>query len=440
MKLFGTDGVRGVVDTFITHDLIVGVGKGLAKYILDEDLEKKVVLAKDTRTSSDFVLHSLLGILTSYGIDCYVVGIAPTGCVSYLINAVKKFSCGLMITASHSPAEYNGIKIFNKHGLKLSDIEEKTIEENYNFKNNIPKNKGKVIFADYLIDLYLDNIYKNASNFEDYTIVVDSANGANYYLGPVVYTQLGAKVIAVGSDKDGIINKDCGAEHVENVVRYVKEHHCDLGFAFDGDADRLRVVLKDGTILDGDDLLYVFAKHYKENNLFNNPVIVGTVMTNGGLEKALNKIGVELVRVDVGDKNVINYIHENNLQLGSEPSGHFCNFDINSSCDALLNSVIFTRIYQSYNGNIKKILKQFVKHKQTNKKISLTDNLLNNLITNSKLANEINDIKEKYQNLARIVVRPSGTEPVCRIMVESEKGDKNKQIMKQLKEIIKKYL
>lgn len=440
MKLFGTDGIRGIVDTFVTYDLIVKVGKSLAKYIIDERLEKKVLLAKDTRISGDCFLHAILGVLSNAGIDCYVVGIAPTGCVSYLVKD-SSYSLGLMITASHSPANYNGIKIFNNKGLKLSDTEEEIIENNYKLDFEISaQQKGKIVFDESLVDDYLDNIYKNADNFENYTIAVDSANGANYYLGPLVYTQLGASVISVGSNKNGVINGGCGAQHVENVVKYVLDNSCNLGFAFDGDADRLRVVLKNGKVLDGDDLIYIFAKYYVENNLFRKPVIVGTVMTNGGLEKALNKIGVELVRVDVGDKNVINYIYENNLQLGSEPSGHFCNLDVNSSCDALLNSVIFTKIFKYFNENIEEVLSEFTRFSQSNDKVYLTDNLLEQLLSDGNLMAEIKDIKLKYENVARIVVRPSGTEPICRIMVESETGEKNDEIMKLLKEAIKKYL
>ncbi len=440
MKLFGTDGIRGIVNTFITHDLINKVGKSLAKYIIDEGLEKKVLLAKDTRQSGDCILHALLGVLSNSGIDCFVVGIAPTGCVSYLVKD-SIYSFGIMITASHSPANYNGIKIFNNKGLKLSDSEEKKLEKNYKLNiDSSSTDKGKIIFDESLVDSYLDNVYKNASNFENLTIAVDSANGANYYYGPLVYTQLCANVIAVGSDKNGVINGGCGAEHVENIVKCVLDNSCDIGFAFDGDADRLRVVLKHGKVLDGDDLLYVFAKFYTENNYFKKPIMVGTVMTNGGLEKALNKLGVKLIRVDVGDKNVINHIYENNLQLGGEPSGHFCNLDVNSSCDALLNSVIFTKIFKHYNGNIDIILDEFTKFSQSNEKIDITDNLLNQLDSNSKLMAEIDDIKLKYENVARIVVRPSGTEPICRVMVESETGEKNNIIMNQLKEIIKKYL
>lgn len=431
MKLFGTDGIRGEVGDFITHDLVVGVSKSIVKYIYENNLNKKILIGYDTRKSAPMLMHTLCGVLVNYGIDCDIVGVVPTACIS-LLSKNSNYALGIMLTASHNPAHYNGLKVFNNLGLKISDKEEQELENNFNSTIEVAVNCfGVVRYREQLVDKYLDSIYKVAVNLEGVRVALDCANGANHYLAPLVYRQLRADVIPIHCNKNNEINNECGAEHIEKLQHLVQESNCDFGFAFDGDADRLRVVLKSGKVLDGDDVLYLFTRYFKDIKQFNRAIVVGTQMTNTGVIAAIKKLGIDVVRVAVGDKNIIHHLHDNELLLGGESSGHTCVYSYNPSCDALLNSIIFTKLYQFY-GGVEEVLKEVDKVPQLHYKIKLKT-LNTKFETGGSLKELFDNFAKEYEGKARVFIRPSGTEDVYRVLIESVSERENNRILSKIK-------
>ena len=438
MEYFGTDGIRGVVNKNMTSELAYKVGYAIGKSIILHGLTKKVIIGHDTRLSSDLLQYSLSCGLMDMGIDCYMIGIVPTACVSYLAK-VEDFGYAVMITASHNTWDMNGIKVINRFGYKCNELEEQELENNI---ESIPyiytEKKGKIYEANRLVDQYIEHIYSTINiNLSDMNIALDLANGSNYALAPTVFKKYGANIVCVGADNDGKnINNNCGAQHIELLQNQVLEHHCDIGFAFDGDADRLRVVLKDGQCLDGDDILYIFAKYLNKNNKLLSSNVVGTIMTNDGLDIALQKIDVMLTRVDVGDKNVIDRLSSSGYILGGEPSGHIANLGYNTTCDALMNALFLLQIIKLEKWDIKSVLSDLIKYPSVEKSVIVTEFFRELYRRDENFKANVDGIAIKY-NMARIIIRPSGTEPVFRIYVEGINQEKNKEIAINIEKKIK---
>ena len=326
--IFGTDGIRGIVDKTINSKLMYNVGKAYAKYIDNHSLKKVVIVGKDTRTSGDTYFSAIATGLSDYGIDVIFVGIASTPMISFLVSKTS-IGGGIMITASHNDYSYNGVKIFSNIGTKLDKLDEMEIEGYINSKIKPNKTKGKITFDYNLPNVYVEYLKSECKcNLENITLVVDCANGANYNIAPQIFKYFGANVIKIFCNNDGKnINNNCGANHVENLRTEVLRHQADYGIAFDGDGDRLIVILKDGRILNGDDLLYVLSIYFKQKNKLNSLSVVGTIMSNMGLEKSLKRNDINLIRCDVGDKNVIDLLGKKRLIVGGEPSGHICLYE-----------------------------------------------------------------------------------------------------------------
>ena len=342
--IFGTDGVRGIVDRDLDYNLAYNVGKGLSIQLLNRNLQKKVIIGKDTRLSSDMLVSAISCGLSDYGIDVVIIGIVSTPMISFLVSR-HDFGGGVMITASHNDYTYNGIKVFSENGDKLNSTLEIDVENNINLDVKKPLKKGNIIYNENYQKHYIDYLLNNFNiDLSDYTILLDCANGSNHKIAPAIFNSLNANVIKINCNNDGLnINNNCGANHIENLIKQVKKHDADFGFAFDGDGDRLRIVMRDGKVLSGDDILFLFAMCIKKERRLNNLTVVGTIMTNLGIEKSFLENNIRLIRTDVGDKNVISVLKENNLSLGGEPSGHICIYEHNPTCDALLNAIMFLK-------------------------------------------------------------------------------------------------
>lgn len=435
--LFGTDGVRGIVDKDLNPRLAYNVGKGFAMYLTDNNLSGKVLIGCDTRTSSDTYMYSVACGLANYGFDVDIVGIIPTPGISYLVLNNKEYIGGVMITASHNDSTYNGIKIFNGYGEKTSREVEDKIE------NNMAKEacnciyKGKIKYDEQILTSYIKNLITTFENrISKVKIVIDSANGANYAIAPYVYRTLGAEVVEINCNNDGVnINNNCGANHIEQLQQTVLRSKADIGIAFDGDGDRLRVVLSDGKVISGDDILLALALNYKKKNKLNNLLVAGTIMTNSGTENTLSNHGIKLMRSDVGDKNLVMLMKDNGIAIGGESSGHICIYNYIRSCDALYNSLEFVSCMLEDNDGLMKIINSNFVIPSATKNVVIGDELRKTFNTNINVDRDIANIKKRYPN-SRIIVRPSGTESVIRIYVEGTDCIVNNEIIKKIEKIL----
>lgn len=434
--IFGTDGIRGIVDKSINSKLVYNVGKAYAKYIDNHNLKKLVIVGKDTRTSGDTYFSAIAAGLSDYGVDVVYVGIVSTPMISFLVSKTV-VGGGVMITASHNNYSYNGVKIFSNIGTKLGKTDEIEIDSYINSRLRPSKTKGTITFDNIMPTVYTDYLKSECKcNLENITLVVDCANGSNYNVAPHVFKSLGANVIKISCDNDGAnINNNCGANHVENLKAEVLRHKADYGIAFDGDGDRLRLILKNGTILDGDDLLYVLAMYFKQRNKLNSLTVVGTIMSNMGLEQSLKKQGINLIRCDVGDKNVIGMLGKKRLIVGGEPSGHICLYEHNTTCDALFNCLYLLKIIVDNNVDISGLLKDLYKYPSTIKNIPIAQHVRTSWDKNENIKNQLKRLQIDNPN-ARIVVRPSGTEPMIRIYVEGPSEFENILLIQKIEKLI----
>ncbi len=418
LKYFGTDGIRGIVNEKLNFFLAYNVGKSLATYIKKHKLSKRVIIGKDTRVSGDVLTSAVACGLCDYGVNVETIGIVPTGCVSFLSNKLD-VGAGVMITASHNAPNMNGIKLINNLGYKFSILEEIEIEKYIDLKITPTKVKGKIENNNSYVEKYINYLCSDVGvDFKGLNIALDVAYGSNYAIAERVFKKLNANVVVINNKPLGEkINVNCGALNVEKLKCEVELHGCDFGFAFDGDADRLIVVLHDGTVLSGDDLIFVLASYLRSKNKLNSLKVVGTIMTNSGMEQSLNNIGISLVRTDVGDRNVIEEMLKNNYSLGGESSGHICIASLNTTCDALINALYLLKIVVTENVDLSEILLRLKKVNQTIKNLKVLPEFRKNFDVNTQFKKQLESIHKQYANI-RIVVRPSGTENVIRIMAE----------------------
>ncbi|MDD4815966.1 MAG: phosphoglucosamine mutase [Clostridia bacterium] len=414
-KFFGTDGIRGIFEQDLTKQLIKNVAKSLCF-----DKSPKIVFGMDTRDSGKEISKIFFSEAKKYGAEIINLGIIPTACVSFYTKQLKA-DFGVVISASHNPKEYNGIKVLDKTGIKLSEKQELNLEKL--FDKNIIREKtreGRVINSKSFNKEYIDLIKNIDSNvFDKIKIVLDCSNGASSVIAPEIFNQLYAEVIAINTKGD--INEKCGALYPEVLVNEVIKNKADLGFSFDGDADRVIAVNKNGEKLDGDEILYVLSWYYKKNNILKNNTVVGTVLTNIGIENKLKALGVDLKRTQVGDKYIIEEMQKNNYILGGEQAGHIILKNYIPSSDGILTARILTSVYLE-NKNIFNTVKEN-KYVQISKNINLLNNNDKNILNNSQISNLISFYQNKLGSLGKIIVRASGTEPKIRIMVETT--DKN---------------
>jgi phosphoglucosamine mutase len=423
-KLFGTDGVRGKANVDLTPLLAYELGlKGayVLRNIHGDGSRAKIVVGRDTRISGEMLEAALTAGICAAGVDVISFGVIPTAGVAFLAKEMGAVA-GVVISASHNPAYDNGIKFFGGNGYKLPDQVEDEIED------LILNNKDVVLATDKEIGTVkydLDAPYRYAkylvenidSDLNGMKIVLDCANGASSYIAPRVFEAMGANVIAAHNKPDGWnINAACGSTHTESLQKAVVDNHAAIGLAFDGDADRLLVVDEHGNLINGDQIMVICAKYMKEHGLLKNNKLVVTVMSNLGLKQAMEKIGVEVLQTKVGDRYVIEKMRESGGIIGGEQSGHIIFSEINTTGDGLTTALFLMQILEKTGLSISELAKamtvlpQLLKNVRVKSKIGWEEN--------AAIKDVIAKATEKLAGQGRILVRPSGTEPLLRVMAE----------------------
>lgn len=445
-KYFGTDGVRGIANLELTCDLAYKLGRA-GGYVLTEGKEKvKVIVGKDTRVSGDMLEAALISGLMSVGCDVISVGIMPTPGVAYL---TKKYGadCGVVISASHNPVEYNGIKFFNSEGYKLDDEIELKIEQyiddiNKVDYNPIKENVGKKIYINEPNRDYIDYLKSIIDvDFTGMKIALDCANGASYEIAPTVFKELGAEVFVINNEPNGNnINDKCGSTSPEKLQELVKTKKADIGLAYDGDADRLIAVDENGTIVDGDHIMILSAIYLKKHNKLNNNTLVVTVMSNIGLVIAAKENGINLATTSVGDRYVLEEMLKNNYNLGGEQSGHMIFTDYNTTGDGILSSLILAKTVKEENKSLSTLASVMVKYPQVLVNVKLKNENKNRYMEFKEVKDEIERIEKILDGSGRILIRPSGTEPLVRVMLEGKDEGQIKELARNLANIIEEKL
>ncbi|MBO4405228.1 MAG: phosphoglucosamine mutase [Alphaproteobacteria bacterium] len=431
-KLFGTDGIRGVANVFpLTIDVCRKLARAVYKKFLSQDLKRKTVLiAKDTRISGDIFEHSLASEFCAMGVDVKLLGVIPTPAVSIL---TRKFGAdlGIMISASHNPYSDNGIKLFNSSGLKLSDEEELELEDSiFNDKENysvLNDKIGRVSYDFAASKIYQDEIERNFSFDKEVTnklnIVVDSSNGALSRIAPQVFKFLGFNVISLFDNPSGVnINDNCGVTHPEVLSRAVLNNCADFGIAFDGDGDRVLICDEKGQLLNGEDILAILSLEG------NHKEIVSTIMANFGFEKYLNRRGIKLTKTNVGDRHISEYLRYNSADLGGEPSGHIIIKSHAPTGDGLFSG-LKTIEMMLRSGKKFSELRLFTPSPSVNKNIRVKDK---SIIEKEKIKKVISECEKELDGEGKLIVRPSGTEPLIRLTAEGENLDELKNIVEKI--------
>ena len=429
---FGTDGLRGKVNDDLSHETAYKCGNALgAKFP-----NSKILIGRDTRGTGDMIAMAFSTGAMNAGLNVTFVGVCPTAGISYLVTKLK-FDFGVVISASHNLAAYNGIKIFDKTGRKISDRIEEELEKLFLKEYVVPFDKvGSLEINPRLVLFYEEFLSKSIkTSLENKTIVLDGANGAGYKIAPAVFRDNKAKIIATFCKPDGLnINKDCGALNISKLKKYVLKYKADMGFAFDGDSDRVIAVDEKGEIIDGDKILYLLALDYKENGHLNKNTVVGTRHTNIGIENALKAKGIELLRTDIGDKYVSAKMVENELSLGGEQSGHIILSEGLSTGDGILTALKVAEICEKKHKKLSEFF-DFKLYKQKNINVEVSDKI--RVINSARLATLVEEEEKKLGSLGRIMIHISGTEPYIRVMVETKDAELSENLADEIaKEII----
>ena len=440
-KFFGTDGIRGPISSKTSPDFILKLGWAAGEVFKAKGISS-FIIGKDTRISGYMLEAALQAGIISSGLNVRLVGPLPTPAISYLVSTFKS-QAGIVISASHNSYEDNGIKFFDDKGQKISDELELLIEQKISEPIKVvePEHLGK---ASRLSDAsgryieYCKNSLSKEITLNDLKIVIDTANGAAYDVAPKVFRELGAEVEAISDDPNGLnINQNCGSTDLNVLKKAVLDKNADFGIAFDGDGDRLIIVDSEAKALDGDDILFLLAKFKFENQIvLGSKGVVGTDMTNKGLENALSEMGIELVRSKVGDKYVLEKLLELGWQLGGEQSGHIICLDSVATGDAIIAAMKFFEAFLTLGKPLNEILDSFKKYPQilTNIEVANAESIL----TNKKFRNSCEKAQKEILDFdGKILVRKSGTESLLRILVESKESRVTEIHSKQLTELAK---
>lgn len=422
---FGTDGIRGKANDSLRVETAFAVGRYLG-YVYSKEKKGKILIGMDTRLSSSMFEAALAAGASSCGADVYCLKVCPTPAVAYL-TGLDDFDCGVMISASHNPYYDNGIKVFNHQGVKISNELEHEIERFIDGKINIPyAEDGKIgcvfdyqeglrRYTDYLKSLFQMDLSKM-------TLALDAANGSATTSAYDVLTSFGAKCHIIHNQPDGInINARCGSTHPQSLQQFVKEIKADLGLAFDGDADRLIAVDEQGNLVDGDHVIYACGVHMKEKGLLTHNTVVTTVMANLGCYKALDRAGIAYERTQVGDKNVYECMVQNDFQLGGEQSGHIIFKQHATTGDGLLTALKILEVMSAKQSPITKLTEDLYIYPQLLKNVKVNDK--SKALHDTELIALTERIQNELGSEGRILVRPSGTEPLVRVMVEAKSDE-----------------
>lgn len=441
-RLFGTDGVRGIAGDDLTAELAYKLAKACAIVMLKHIKKPLVIIGKDTRKSCDMLEASLSAGFFSMGVDVSSLGLIPTPGVAYLSKSTSA-SCGVMISASHNPAEYNGIKFFNEAGFKLDDAMEDEIEEV--MKDPIKmattvetKDIGNWRPRDASVEQYVKHLKTcGLSDLSSFRITLDTANGAASRIASEVFAAMGAKVHTINDQPDGTnINKNCGSTHTDQLQRKVVETKSHIGFAYDGDADRLIAVDEKGSIVDGDAIMALLALWLKEKGHLPKNTLVTTVMSNLGLELAMKKEGCQLIRAKVGDRYVLEEMRKEGYVLGGEQSGHIIYLEQSTTGDGLLTSLMLMSLLAEKKETLSQMATVMDHYPQVLVNARVQNAFKNAYMEDEEIRQEIGALERKMDGRGRVLIRPSGTEALVRVMLEGENQDELNRMAQGLAELI----
>jgi len=438
-KYFGTDGIRGIANKDLTPELAFKVGR-FAGYVLTKDVEQpKVMVGRDTRISGYMLEGALIAGLLSVGIEVMRLGVISTPGVAYLTKA-NSAEAGIMISASHNPVEDNGIKIFGPDGFKLTDEQEEEIEQLIDSKDQLPRPIGGNVGVvnDYFEggQKYLSFLKDSIDNdFAGIHIALDCANGATSSLATHLFADLEADIDSIGSSPNGLnINDGVGSTHPETLQAFVIEKGADIGLAFDGDGDRLIAVDEKGNIVNGDQIMFVCAKYMNDKGFLSHQTVVSTVMSNLGFHKALKDHHIHCEEVSVGDRYVMQAMRAGGYKLGGEQSGHIIFLDYSTCGDGMLTAIQLVNVMKETGKSLSELASEVMLLPQTIVNVKVTDK--ERALSHPKILDEIDEVKKKLGDEGRVHVRPSGTEPLIRVMVEAKTDEQCEHYAKHIAKVI----
>jgi phosphoglucosamine mutase len=439
-KYFGTDGIRGIAGESLTADLSFKVGKALGKLLTEKKEHPKVVIGRDTRISCDMIEQALTAGLTSTGVNVMTVGTIPTPAIAYLTKTIETDS-GIMISASHNPYQDNGIKIFGPDGFKLTDEQELEIESlidnSEQIKNASFEKIGKLYGGSELSQKYVQHIKQSISgDLSNIKIALDCANGATTGVAPYIFGDLEADIETIGCQPNGInINDNVGSTKIDTISAFVKENNVDVGFAFDGDGDRVLAVDSNGNIVDGDKIMFILAKHLKEQGELKDNMVVSTVMSNIGFYKAIEENGLQSVKTAVGDRYVVEEMRNNNYSLGGEQSGHIILMNYATTGDGILTAVKLANIIKSTGKSLEELASEVSIYPQKLVNIKVIDKKA--AMEDSEILAECEKVEKELEGNGRILLRASGTENLIRVMVEASSDELTDKYCEQVAKIVR---
>ncbi|MBS4167639.1 phosphoglucosamine mutase [Parachlamydia sp. AcF125] len=446
-KIFGTDGVRGKANRFpMTVEIALALGRAAGKIFRSHDGKHRVVIGKDTRLSCYMFENALISGLCSMGVDTLMVGPLPTPGVAFITRAYRA-DAGIVISASHNAYYDNGIKFFSSEGFKLPDTWEKQMEELVaanNFDDSLPADNDigknfKVTDADGRYIEFAKATFPRRLSLKNLTIALDCANGAGYKVAPLIFKELDAKVFVYGNTPDGLnINLQCGSLYPETIQKAVIEHRADVGIALDGDADRVIMVDENAQIIDGDTILAICAKDMQRTGMLRGNKVVSTVMSNFGLVKAMEELGIEVIQSQVGDRYVIQDMLEHDANLGGEQSGHLIFLDHNTTGDGLVCALQVMRIMIETDSKLSDLAAIVKKYPQVCLNVKVNAKPL--LETLPSVTQKVTEVEEILGNSGRVLVRYSGTENICRVMVEGPKLQQVQQLANHIADEVRKQI
>ena len=443
MKLFGTDGVRGVANSELTVELAMQIGRCAASVLSNgSDHRPVVAIGTDTRASADMLTSAIAAGVCSMGANVLLLGVVTTPAIAFLLEKLNA-DAGIMISASHNSAEFNGIKIFSKSGYKLPEMLEEQIEDLIEKGDDVTKRPiggevGTIRQIENASRQYIDHI-KNSidSDLSGLNIAIDCANGSASATARTLFSELGASIFVLSDSPDGVnINKDCGSTHTEALAKFVVENHLDCGVAFDGDADRCLCVDENGELIDGDKIMAICSLDMKQRGILNKNTVVGTIMSNFGFSKFCEENDIDFVATKVGDRFVLEEMLQNGYSLGGEQSGHVIFREYATTGDGQLTSVQLLSLLKRSGKKLSELASVMKRYPQSmiNVKISKQGKL--KFYTDAEVVRAIDKAEKELSESGRLVVRPSGTEPLLRVMVESLDADQADRVAKEVAEVI----
>ncbi len=447
-RLFGTDGIRGIANQDLTCELATQLGRAAAQVLTSKsNRHPRVLIGKDTRLSSDMLESAMAAGLCSIGASVVTLGVVPTPAVAYLVEKYKA-DAGIMISASHNSFEYNGIKIFSGDGFKLPDELEERIEDIILGKTDIsaqlPQDDGlgTVSRADTAVRDYIEHV-KSTVHFalDGMKVAIDCANGSASATAETLFTELGAEVAMLNQSPDGVnVNRDCGSTHMEGLIEYVKNHELDAGVAFDGDADRCLMVDENGDFVDGDFIMAICALDMKSRGKLNRNTVVGTIMTNMGFQKFCEENGMRFEATKVGDRYVLEQMRMEGYSFGGEQSGHVIFRDFATTGDGQLTACQLLSLLHRRQGKLSSLATAMQRYPQTLVNIQVSPEGKLAFYTDQRVRGAIEKVTRELGGEGRIIVRPSGTEPLLRVMVEGRDEAQIEALAQEVAQVIREEL